>query len=120
MIDHIGITVKNLVRSRAFYLETLANLGYVITTDTSGSIGFGVNDGYGKSTDPGGEFWLSEGALMVPPVHFAFSAASKMAVDASFRLELPQAESITGNRAFARNITRITMRRFCLIRTAII
>lgn len=84
MIDHVRITVKNLSKSRAFYSKSLSPLGYVIVTNAPTSVGFGIRAGYGKSTDPGGEFWLSEGNPMVPPVHFAFSAASQTAVDAFF------------------------------------
>lgn len=84
MIDHIGITVRNLKNSRAFYATTLAALGYVVVTDTPTSVSFAIKDGHGKSTDPGGDFWLSEGVPMIPPMHFAFNAASQMAVDAFF------------------------------------
>ena len=84
MIDHIGITVSNLNRSREFYTKSLVALGYVVVTDTPTSVGFGVIDGHGKSTDPGGDFWISEGEPMVPPVHFAFNATSHLIVDGFF------------------------------------
>ena len=84
MIDHMGITVSDIKRSRAFYSKVLEVLGYVPITDKPTSISFGVKDGYGKSTDPSGDFWLSEGVPMVPRVHFAFSAASQNTVDAFF------------------------------------
>jgi catechol 2,3-dioxygenase-like lactoylglutathione lyase family enzyme len=84
VIDHIGITVSSLSMSKAFYSSTLGALGYVLMSDTRTSISFGVKDGHRKITDPGGDFWLSSGVPMVPPVHFAFSAASQEAVDAFF------------------------------------
>ena len=86
MIDHMGITVSKLSISKAFYSRTLGVLSYVIMHDTPTSISFGVKDGHGKSTDPGGDFWLSLGVPMVPPVHFAFSAASQGFVDAFFAM----------------------------------
>lgn len=90
MIDHLGITVRDINKSRIFYSKLLAALGYVLITDGPTSVGFGVpgghdgHDVYGKSTDPGGDFWISTGAPTGPnrvsPVHFAFSAVSQTAV----------------------------------------
>lgn len=84
LIDHIGITVSNLAISREFYSKSLATLGYALTTDNSNSVSFAVGDGYGKSTDPAGDIWLSVGIPMVPRPHFAFSGASRASVDAFF------------------------------------
>ena len=80
----MGITVSDLKGSRLFYSKCLATLGYVVITDNPDSVSFGVKDGFGKSIDPGGDFWLSEGVPMGPPVHFAFCAASRLVVDAFF------------------------------------
>ncbi len=82
MIDHMGITVGDIVKSRAFYSNALGALGYVPFTTDPDAIGYGVREGHGKTTDPGGEFWLSEGGLMTPRIHFAFNAASPAHVDA--------------------------------------
>ena len=84
MIDHFGITVSNLEKSREFYLKTLRSLGYALIIDTPDTVSFGVRDGHRKSSDPAGEFWLSEGPPSSPPVHFAFNAASRPSVDAFF------------------------------------
>ena len=84
MIDHTGITVSDLERSRAFYEQALAPLRYRIVKRVVDAYGFGVIDGFGKSPDPAGDFWLSVGDPMQPRVHFAFSAASHSEVDAFF------------------------------------
>ena len=84
MIDHMGITVSDLKTSREFYTQALSPLGYVLRKNNPGSVSFGVLNGHGKSTDPAGDFWLSEGTLMEPRVHFAFSAATRADVDAFF------------------------------------
>ena len=84
LIDHMGITVSNIKKSKIFYSEILTTLGYVLIIDNPTSISFGVKDGHGKSSDPCGDFWLSQGTPMAPPVHFAFSAVSQAAVDAFF------------------------------------
>jgi catechol 2,3-dioxygenase-like lactoylglutathione lyase family enzyme len=84
LIDHMGITVSDLEKSKGFYSKSLAALGYVLVNDSPNSVSFAVKDGYGKSTDPAGDIWLSIGKPMVPRPHFAFSAASRMVVDAFF------------------------------------
>ncbi len=84
LIDHMGITVSDLAKSKEFYSKSLAALGYVLINDSSNSISLAVKDGFGKSTDPAGDIWLSVGIPMVPRPHFAFSAASHKAVDAFF------------------------------------
>jgi len=82
MIDHMGITVSDIDKSKLFYASTLRTLGYVLCKDMPGSASFGVPEGYGKSTDPAGDFWISEGTPTAPRIHFAFAAASRAEVDA--------------------------------------
>jgi len=84
MIDHLGISVSNIEQSKVFYLRVLGALGYVVGGNGPGFVGFGVPEGTGKSADPGGDFWISEGPLMTPRVHIAFSAASRADVDAFY------------------------------------
>jgi catechol 2,3-dioxygenase-like lactoylglutathione lyase family enzyme len=88
MIDHMGITVSNIENSIEFYSKALAPLGYVRCKNSPGAASFGVQEGHGKSADPGGDFWLSEGTPTTPRVHFAFSAASRLDVDAFFAASL--------------------------------
>jgi catechol 2,3-dioxygenase-like lactoylglutathione lyase family enzyme len=84
MIDHMGITVSDIEKSKVYYSRTLGALGYVLCKNSPNAISFGVCEGHGKSADPGGDFWLSEGTPMTPRVHFAFNAASRADVDAFF------------------------------------
>ncbi len=84
MIDHMGITVSDIETSKSFYSKALGALGYVLFEDGPEAVRFGVREGHGQSTDPGGEFWLSEDALMTPRVHVAFNAATRADVDAFF------------------------------------
>lgn len=84
MIDHIGITVSDIETSKAFYSAALGALGYVLRKNSPRAVSFGVRDGHGKSSDPGGDLWLSEGPPMTPRVHFAFNAAARADVDAFF------------------------------------
>ncbi len=85
MIDHLVITVSNIKNSKAFYLKALGTLGYILIRDTPTSVSFGIQKGgHGQSTDPSGDFWLSEGSPVTPHTHFAFSAESRMIVDRFF------------------------------------
>ena len=43
MIDHVGLGVSDLERSRAFYEQALAPLGYQVLIERDGSLGFGHN-----------------------------------------------------------------------------
>jgi catechol 2,3-dioxygenase-like lactoylglutathione lyase family enzyme len=72
ILDHIGIRVSDLERSRAFYRAALAPLGIEELMVFPGAAGFGVKQ------KP--EFWLREGAVS-DPVHVAF-ATDRPTVDA--------------------------------------
>jgi catechol 2,3-dioxygenase-like lactoylglutathione lyase family enzyme len=88
VLDHLGITVSDLGRSRRFYEAALRPLGYRFTHGHADAAGFGVAEGHGKSLDPGGDFWITQGTAAPPLPHFAFSAASREAVDAFFAAAL--------------------------------
>jgi catechol 2,3-dioxygenase-like lactoylglutathione lyase family enzyme len=84
MLDHIGITVSDFERSKAFYRAALAPLRYEIRKEKPSAAGFGVPDGPGRSCDPAGEFWIAVGPPHAPRPHIAFNAASRAMVDAFF------------------------------------
>ena len=86
MLDHLNINVSDVARSRAFYTAALAPLGYTVTKDFGDAVGvgFGVTGDYGKSPDPGGDFWIVLGPVLTPRPHFAFSAGARAIVDAFF------------------------------------
>lgn len=81
MLDHIGINVSDLERSKTFYLAALAPLNYVLIQEFEKAVGFGVNTGHNKSKDPGGDIWIAKGVPQSPRVHFAFSADTRSIVD---------------------------------------
>ena len=84
MLDHTGINVSDIARSRGFYAAALAPLGYAVCKDFGVATGFGVAAGFGRSLDPGGDFWISAGPVLTPRPHVAFSAGSRQAVDAFY------------------------------------
>jgi catechol 2,3-dioxygenase-like lactoylglutathione lyase family enzyme len=81
MIDHIGFAVSDLARSRAFYVQSLAPLGFAPVMDVSRE----QTGGYeGTAFGPPGrpQFWIGNGEQRGGPMHIAFAAASRSAVDA--------------------------------------
>jgi catechol 2,3-dioxygenase-like lactoylglutathione lyase family enzyme len=83
MIDHTGINVSDISRSRLFYATALAPLGYVIRRDFGQAVGFGDDSG-SRADDPGGDFWISQGDPFTPRSHFAFTAATRAQVDEAY------------------------------------
>lgn len=82
MLDHVGIEVSDLARSKAFYSAALGALGYVVTKEVGPVVIFGVSEGPRRSPDPAGEFSIAPGTPHADVVHIAFNAGSRAAVDA--------------------------------------
>lgn len=80
MIDHAGLTVTDIARSKAFFRAALAPLGYSLLVDGKGYAGFGV--------PPKPDFWLGQGAPKTSPIHVAFRADTRAQVDAFHRAAL--------------------------------
>jgi catechol 2,3-dioxygenase-like lactoylglutathione lyase family enzyme len=76
MIAHTRLTVSDYTRSKAFYTNVLATLGYQQNMEHGTSAGF--NDG--KNTD----FWISAQKSVVP-THLAFQARDRQQVEAFHR-----------------------------------
>ena len=87
MLDHIGVAVRDVLLSTAFYSRALAPLGISVVMQVSqaesglpyDSVGFGAA---GKPF-----FWIGEGAVD-RPVHLAFVADSSAQVDAFYAAAL--------------------------------
>jgi len=79
MIAHTSLPVSDYEKSKAFYIEALAPLGYENNMEFGEAAGF--NDG--KNTD----FWIVKLDPIVP-VHLAFEAKSKSEVEAFYRAAL--------------------------------
>lgn len=65
MIDHTGFIVADLARSKAFYLQALAPLGYAIGLELEQALGFAARDPQ-SGDDPGGDFWIATGTPINP------------------------------------------------------
>ena len=79
MIAHTTLSVSDYGKSKRFYLNTLAPLGYRNNMEFGESAGF--NDG--KNTD----FWISREDKVVP-THLAFETESRSKVEAFHRAAL--------------------------------
>jgi catechol 2,3-dioxygenase-like lactoylglutathione lyase family enzyme len=81
MFDHVGITVSDLERSRAFYASALGPLGIREIMQFDNFVGFGAERP---------QFWLLEGrpGQSAPRVHVAFAAHSRLEVDTFHRSAL--------------------------------
>lgn len=78
MFDHVGLTVSDLDRSIAFYAAALAPLG------VTELVRHGKFAGFGRDRP---QLWLGEGepAQPSPRMHVAFSAVTRLEVDAFWR-----------------------------------
>ena len=72
MLDHIGLAVSDIQKSKAFFETALAPLQYKVLADFGEAIGFGVEKP---------DFWLGVGGGS-GTTHIAFSAASRKIVEA--------------------------------------
>jgi catechol 2,3-dioxygenase-like lactoylglutathione lyase family enzyme len=79
MLDHVGIPVSELARSRQFFVAALAPLGYKVIFDLPTAVGMG------DEAFP--SFWIGANQSR-DPLHIAFSASNRGAVDAFHRAAL--------------------------------
>jgi catechol 2,3-dioxygenase-like lactoylglutathione lyase family enzyme len=77
MIDHTGLGVSDLAKSRTFYARALAPIGYTVLAEFPGVAGLGVA--------PKPDFWIAEGKPNVPPIHIAFRADNRKLVDEFYK-----------------------------------
>ena len=93
MLDHIGFSVADLARSRAFYVKVLEPLGYApvmdVTREQSGSY---EGTGFGPPGKPA--FWIGNGEVRSGSAHVAFVARNRAAVDAFHRAANRKAPSL--------------------------
>jgi catechol 2,3-dioxygenase-like lactoylglutathione lyase family enzyme len=84
MIDHTGLDISDPVKSRRFYEQALAPLGYRVLMEIPLSVtGGAVVLGMGVAPKP--DFWLHQGTPQKPALHVAFRADSRAVVDAFYK-----------------------------------
>ncbi len=78
MLDHVDFAVRDVAKSRAFYVAALAPLSLLPIVEVAredGRIGTGFGSG------PIGEFFIGGGTPVGGRLHVAFAARSETAVD---------------------------------------
>ncbi|MBB2483708.1 VOC family protein [Mitsuaria sp. WAJ17] len=81
MIDHTGVVVSDFERSKAFYREALAPIGYQLLLEFPADV-TGHTDVAGFGEPPKPDFWISRGTPNQPPIHIAFRVGTRAEVDA--------------------------------------
>jgi catechol 2,3-dioxygenase-like lactoylglutathione lyase family enzyme len=95
MLDHIGLSVADLARSRAFYDAVMPTLGAacqmaVTAAETGGYEGFG----YGMAGKP--SLWIGNGGRTKGSLHIALVAPDRAAVDAFHQAALSAGGTCNG------------------------
>jgi catechol 2,3-dioxygenase-like lactoylglutathione lyase family enzyme len=76
LIDHLALRVRDERRSRTFYEQALEPFGVKVVESSRGP-GFAI--------EGGGDLWIEEGEPPAAPVHVAFAAADRAAVEVGGR-----------------------------------
>lgn len=87
MIDHTGLVVSDFDRSKRFYSEALAPIGYAKLAEFPASV-TGHTDVAGFGEPPKPDFWISRGTPNQPPIHIAFRVGSRALVEAFYQAAL--------------------------------
>ena len=83
MIDHVGFSVSDYARARAFYEKALAPLGYVLVMETTAQETGKPAAGFGANVKP--DFWIGGEGKLDKPLHIAILAKDRATVDAFHR-----------------------------------
>jgi catechol 2,3-dioxygenase-like lactoylglutathione lyase family enzyme len=83
VIDHTNVNVSNFEKSKIFYTNVLASLGYELLHEFDGSVaGFGID---GKP-----DFWIGKGDVNTPRIHIAFRAETREMVQTFYGVALEE------------------------------
>ena len=83
MLDHIGFSVADFERSKAFYVKALAPIGITLAVElTAAETGGASHAGFGAAGKA--FFWIGTGEKAKGGLHVAFTANSRLEVDAFF------------------------------------
>ena len=83
IIDHVGIRVSDIERSKAFYREALGALGISLLYEQSFPDGQVVGFGTDRSN-----FFIASGRPLRGETHIAFTAASQAEVNAFYSIAI--------------------------------
>jgi catechol 2,3-dioxygenase-like lactoylglutathione lyase family enzyme len=86
MIDHVGFSVSDYARAKAFYERALAPLGYTLVMEATAQETGQPAAGFGSGGKP--DFWIGGEGKLEKPVHIAIVAKDRLMVDAFYRAAL--------------------------------
>ena len=81
MIDHTGVRVSEIAKSKAFYRAALAPLGHALLLEFPAEV-TGADEAAGFGVPPRRDFWIAQGSPNRPPIHVAFRVGEHALVDA--------------------------------------
>lgn len=84
MLDHIGLSVADLARSRRFYDAVMPSLGAACVMEVTAAETNGAYEGAGYGREGKPYFWIGTGGHTRGSLHIAFVAESRAAVDAFY------------------------------------
>jgi catechol 2,3-dioxygenase-like lactoylglutathione lyase family enzyme len=83
MLDHAGFPVSDYARSKAFYLQALAPLGYALVMEVQQHENDAPAAGFGANGKP--DLWIGGEGGLQRPIHIAIAAQNRAAVDDFYR-----------------------------------
>jgi catechol 2,3-dioxygenase-like lactoylglutathione lyase family enzyme len=83
MLDHVGFSVSDYERAKAFYRQALAPLGYELVMEVRQSDSDLPAAGFGIGNKP--DFWIGGEGGLNRPLHVALTAQDRASVDAFYR-----------------------------------
>jgi catechol 2,3-dioxygenase-like lactoylglutathione lyase family enzyme len=86
MLDHTGFPVSDYARSKAFYLQALAPLGYALVMEVQQDENDSPAAGFGAGGKP--DLWIGGEGGLQRPIHIAIAAPNRAAVDDFHRAAL--------------------------------
>jgi len=86
MIDHMGFSVGDYARAKAFYERALAPLGYTLIMEVTAQETGQPATGFGSGGKP--DLWIGGEGKLEKPVHVAIVAKARPAVDAFYQAAL--------------------------------
>ena len=88
MIDHVGFPFSDYERSKAFYLNALAPLGYRLIMEVGGEHTESKSPAAGFGADGKPDFWIGGEGGLKGILHIAIATKDRAAVDAFHRAAL--------------------------------
>ena len=88
MIDHMGLSVADFQRSRAFYDAVMPALGASCVMSVTLAETGGTYEGAGYGRDGKPSFWIGIGGPLQGRLHVAFTAESRAMVNAFYEAAL--------------------------------